>query len=506
MMSKTATSKGTGRRHVRRADSAASVHRLNWGCGDHTAPGWINSDVKQAPGVDLVADILEGLPLEDDSIDYAVSIHALPEIPYPKLVPALVELRRVLKPGGILRLALPDLDKAIRAYVLGHQDHFKVDEREVSSRGGRFIAHMLWYGYSRSLFTHDFVRELLERGGFVNVTTCRYRITTTRFPEIVELDNRADESLFMEAQKPRGSEAELPARHRGHQGRLQGRAGGSSAAARSGQSSGPALSVVRVERAKRAAGLAGFAITQPAAGDVIQGDLLAITGWAVAQRGRVQSIEIRSNGSVVGDAEPDELRRGLKQRFPNLPRADRSGFTVQLRAAGKGPSSLDVVARLPESEVVWLAKIQVTLESAKVVLADPPAAAELGGEMRRLRKNRAEAQKRAASEAERAERAERESRNLRERIEAMEQVVAAAAVPAHPDPNIRERAAGLDLDSASFEQLRAHGLSVSQAARVIGERDQSALFSRRYRLTVRASQAGQGDSEAPRGSLPEGSA
>src|SRR4051794_40371120 len=57
------------------------VSRLNWGCGSHTREGWINSDIKEAPEVDLVADIKKGLPLAAASIDYAVSVHALPELP-----------------------------------------------------------------------------------------------------------------------------------------------------------------------------------------------------------------------------------------------------------------------------------------------------------------------------------------------------------------------------------------------------------------------------------------
>jgi SAM-dependent methyltransferase len=178
------------------------VKRLNWGCGEHTAPGWINSDVKKSAGVDLVCDMRKGLPLEDDSIDYAVSVHALPELAYPDVVPALAEIRRVVKPDGILRLVLPDLRRAIRAYVLGNDDYFQVDETEAKSRGGRFIVHLLWYGYSRTLFTADFIEELLLKAGFVDVVKCQYRMTASRFPEIVELDNRERESLFIEAAKP----------------------------------------------------------------------------------------------------------------------------------------------------------------------------------------------------------------------------------------------------------------------------------------------------------------
>jgi len=177
------------------------VRRLNWGCGTLPTPGWINSDIKEDQAVDVVCDILEGLPLEGDSIDYAVSIHALPELRLPDLVPALMELRRVLVPGGVLRLALPDLDRAIRAYLDGDRDYFLVPDSDARAPGAKFVTQMLWYGYSKSLFTADFIAELLERAGFREITPCSYRQTAGPYPEIVELDNRPEESLFVEARK-----------------------------------------------------------------------------------------------------------------------------------------------------------------------------------------------------------------------------------------------------------------------------------------------------------------
>ena len=177
------------------------VRRLNWGCGTDPQSGWINSDRKDGPGIDISLDILDGLPLESDSIEYAVSIHALPEVPLAQLVPVLTELRRVLRPGGVLRLALPDLVKGVRAYLDGDRDYFLVPDEDAGSLGGKLVTQLLWYGYTRSLFTPDYAEELLQRARFVDVVRCAFKETKSPFAGIVELDNRERESLFVEAVK-----------------------------------------------------------------------------------------------------------------------------------------------------------------------------------------------------------------------------------------------------------------------------------------------------------------
>jgi len=141
------------------------------------------------------------LPLADSSIDYIVSIHALPELEYEALVPALAELRRVLKPNGTLRLGLPDVDKAIDAYRRGDGEFFAVPDEDATSVGAKFAIQAMWYGYARSMFTYEFIEELLARSAFVRVTRCEFGQTASRFRGIVELDNRRDESMFVEATK-----------------------------------------------------------------------------------------------------------------------------------------------------------------------------------------------------------------------------------------------------------------------------------------------------------------
>ena len=178
-----------------------AVKRLNWGCGGEGAPGWINADLKKGPGIDISGDIRDGLPLESDSLDYVVTVHALPEIHYTELVDVLRELRRVLKPGGTLRIAVPNIDRAIDAYRRGDREFFMVPDGDATSMGGKFVTHLVWYGYTRSLFTKDFVEELLRKAGFEAIHHCRFQWTESGHDEIVELDDREGESLFVEAVK-----------------------------------------------------------------------------------------------------------------------------------------------------------------------------------------------------------------------------------------------------------------------------------------------------------------
>jgi SAM-dependent methyltransferase len=186
--------------HTAAANVQPGVMRLNWGCGEYPEPGWVNSDVKEGPGI-ISCDIRNGLPLDDDTFDYVVSVHALPEVPYPDLGTVLAELRRVLKPGGILRLVLPDLERSIRAYLQNDRDYFLVPDKDAETIGGKLVTQLVWYGWSRTLFTMDFTEELLKKAEFATVQVCRYRETKSPFPEIVELDSRERESLFVEATK-----------------------------------------------------------------------------------------------------------------------------------------------------------------------------------------------------------------------------------------------------------------------------------------------------------------
>jgi SAM-dependent methyltransferase len=177
------------------------VKRLNWGCGPTPAPGWINADLQPYDGVALCGDIRAGLALPDESVDYAVSMHGLQDLPWDDSGTAMAELRRVLKPGGALRLGLPDLDRAIDAYRRGDASYFFVPDKDAASLGAKLVTQIIWYGSTRTPFNFDFAREWLHATGFIDVRRWAFGRTGSVWPEIVSLDNRERESMFIEARR-----------------------------------------------------------------------------------------------------------------------------------------------------------------------------------------------------------------------------------------------------------------------------------------------------------------
>jgi hypothetical protein len=293
------------------------------------AEGWINSDIKEAPEVNLVADIKKGLPLASASIDYAVSVHALPELPYGELVPALEELRRVLKPAGVLRLVLPDLRRAIDAYIAGDEQYFHLVAKDSRTPGGRLITQMLWYGYSRSLFTSDFTVELLQKAGYVDIALCEAGQTAGKFSEIVALDNRKAESFYIEATNPDGA-TEPP--ERGYNRRLAMTA------------TSEVLDVSLAEQPDSGGNLKAAHLDGPVAGMRVEEGPLRVVGWVVGERAPVREVEVVSDHKIVGKASVDVPRPGVADQFAGTAGADAAGFDLKLEPSGRGVSELLVSA------------------------------------------------------------------------------------------------------------------------------------------------------------------
>lgn len=90
---------------------------LNIGCGSRYHPDWINIDIApQGPEV-IKNDLNRGIPLPGASCDVVYHAALLEHLRRSDAEALLVECYRVLKPGGILRVGLPDLEKICQLYL-----------------------------------------------------------------------------------------------------------------------------------------------------------------------------------------------------------------------------------------------------------------------------------------------------------------------------------------------------------------------------------------------------
>lgn len=155
--------------------SASSRHagtgpvRLHLGCGHKILDGYVNIDL-YSPVADVKMDITTLSGFDDESVD-EIYLNAVFEHLYIfEQRKALAEWRRVLKPGGSLRIdSLPDFDEIVRAYI----------NREPGNQGGVFdieevsrYTHGAYSSFNRlgqihkDVFTKAKIGKLLQRAGF----------------------------------------------------------------------------------------------------------------------------------------------------------------------------------------------------------------------------------------------------------------------------------------------------------------------------------------------------
>lgn len=90
---------------------------LNLGCGARYHPAWINLDLAPVDASVRRFDVTRPLPFANATFDAVYHSHLLEHLPREDAAPFLCECRRVLRPGGVLRIAVPDLEAIVRLYL-----------------------------------------------------------------------------------------------------------------------------------------------------------------------------------------------------------------------------------------------------------------------------------------------------------------------------------------------------------------------------------------------------
>jgi predicted SAM-dependent methyltransferase len=90
---------------------------LNLGCGNHYHPEWTNVDIASTEEGVIACNLTQGIPFPTASFDVVYHSHVLEHIPKTEAEFFLKECSRVLRPGGILRVVVPDLEQITRTYL-----------------------------------------------------------------------------------------------------------------------------------------------------------------------------------------------------------------------------------------------------------------------------------------------------------------------------------------------------------------------------------------------------
>lgn len=184
---------------------------VNLGAGDTGRPGWINVDIFRAPGVNCRYDCRRRLPFADGSVRGIFCEHFLEHLDYSEEVPRfLSECRRVLQPGGVLRVVVPDAGRYLKAYC---QAGWKALARLRPLEAGRVdyyykfpyrtrmeLINMIFRQGHQHKYAYDYetLEFVLLRYGFSRVIQQQYG--QSLLPELaLDREDRAAESLYVEA-------------------------------------------------------------------------------------------------------------------------------------------------------------------------------------------------------------------------------------------------------------------------------------------------------------------
>jgi SAM-dependent methyltransferase len=207
--------------------------KLNLGCGDHTPAGWINVDyavgarLAQLPlfgllnsrlrlfnldwdkGI-LAHNLTKPFPWSDDSVDAIYSSHTLEHMTREQGRTFLEECYRVLKPGGIIRIVVPDLEQIVKKYSDGElpADRF-VDALGVSfsdPKDGplkRRLAFLIRYPH-KCMYDSKSLSNAMKEAGFDSRPRKKLDSDIEDIDK-VELRDLMDGSIIIEGKKPGGN-------------------------------------------------------------------------------------------------------------------------------------------------------------------------------------------------------------------------------------------------------------------------------------------------------------
>jgi predicted SAM-dependent methyltransferase len=141
--------------------------KLHLGCGKRYIPGYVHIDAVDFPHVDHVTSIDNLSFIGDDTVDVIYNCHVLEHFKRRDVPRVLSEWHRVLRPGGTLRISVPDLEAVCEIYR-------KTGDIELVI-GALFGRQDYLYNIHYNVFDLVSLSKVLKKVGFVDVRKYDWR-------------------------------------------------------------------------------------------------------------------------------------------------------------------------------------------------------------------------------------------------------------------------------------------------------------------------------------------
>jgi len=197
----------------------AQMEKLNLGCGPNAPSGWLNIDgswnawfsnhiylrkvltiLGMFSGTDagwnvrpLVHDLTKPLPFEDNTVSIIYGAHVLEHLYLADAQRLLGECLRILRPGGVIRVVVPDLRSMVATYLKNKNGESpsrseriaaadklneKLGFRSPAPPNGNFLFkfYSLWkdFHHHKWMYDSDSLIHYLENAGFAGVREREY--------------------------------------------------------------------------------------------------------------------------------------------------------------------------------------------------------------------------------------------------------------------------------------------------------------------------------------------
>ena len=191
------------RRAEKKLRAFSRPYRLHLGCGPFRFDGWVNIDADAShSAADVLWDLVEGIPVADSSCRLIYSEHLLEHLKAEQGVSFLRECRRVLEPGGVMRVAMPSLDDVIDKSCKGNwreQDWLTwPDYQFVETRAEMLNIAFRWWGH-QWLYDREELHRRLREAGWSQIKDVGWGDSAV--PELRNREIRKDSLLICEARK-----------------------------------------------------------------------------------------------------------------------------------------------------------------------------------------------------------------------------------------------------------------------------------------------------------------